>query len=265
MKKPKIKLDSQAIQAFLLNHIEKILLVIVVMLMLGLVWRGMTLPHLKDGLAPEKMVNESNQTKQYIEDPDRWNQVSVKPDRQVEFNVVPKVIEVQQKSNPLAYSLPNQWSRPDFPKLSPREDPQLFAPVNLVVRPIVGPLASWYNTYTNADKDPLYPDLTEEEQKKIKDRKRAEDKKKKSSDLSGEYAGSPDGMPGGPGGRTKRGKTRNTEESSMPGSGGRGSRGAPMPGGLSGEYSGGYGASGPLTPGNPYPEVNTFGFPVTST
>src|SRR6476619_5930773 len=103
MKKPKISLDPQVIQTFLLNHIEKILLVIVVMLMLGLVWRGMTLPHLKDGLAPEGMVKEASNTKQYIEDPNRWNEVSKQKERQVDFNVVAGVNDVQKKSNPLAY------------------------------------------------------------------------------------------------------------------------------------------------------------------
>src|SRR4051812_17662699 len=177
MKKPKISLDPQVIQTFLLNHIEKILLVIVVMLMLGLVWRGMTLPHLKDGLAPEKMVNEANQTKQYIEAADRWNTVSAHPERQVDFNVVAKVEEVQKKSNPLAYSLPNPWSRPDFPKLSPRLDPELYAPINLVVRPVVGPLASFINTYSTTPVfDPLYPEKSEEDLKKEREKKKMQDK-----------------------------------------------------------------------------------------
>src|SRR5689334_12094314 len=179
MKKPKISLDPQAIQTFLLNHIEKILLVIVVMLMLGLVWRGMTLPHLKDGLAPEGMVKEANNTKQYIENPNRWTEVGLKPERQVDFDVVKKVEDVQKKSNPLAYSLPNPWSRPDFPKLSPRLDPELYAPINLVVRPVVGPLASYINTYGNTPYvDPLYPEKSEEDLRKEREKKRAEEKKK---------------------------------------------------------------------------------------
>ena len=33
---------------------------------------------------------------------------------------------------------------------------------------------------------------------------------------------------------------------------------------MSGEYGGGYGATGPLTPGSPYPEVNGFGYQVTA-
>jgi hypothetical protein len=263
MKKPKISLDPQVIQTFLLNHIEKILLVIVVMLMLGLVWRGMTLPHLKDGLAPEKMVTEANQTKQYIEDQNRWNEVSLKPERQVDFDVVRKVGEVQQKSNPLAYSLPNPWSRPDFPKLSPRQDPELYAPINLVVRPVVGPLASFINTYSTTPVfDPLYPEKSEEDLKKEREKKRMEEKKKKKDNLASDFPGS-EGMPGGPGGpggKAKRGKASRNTEDSMAGPGARGGPrgGAPMPGG----DSGGYGATGPLTVGAPYPEAHTYGYSV---
>ena len=42
---------------------------------------------------------------------------------------------------PLAYMLINTWSRTDFPKNSPRQDPELFAPLNLIVRPVVGAIA----------------------------------------------------------------------------------------------------------------------------
>src|SRR5436190_9444064 len=143
MKKPKISLDKEKLQQLFLMHIEKILLGIVVGLMLLLIWRGVSLPHLDSNMSPQALVGKSDQAKQYI-DTERWNEV-VGPIRkgQAPLNILAGVKKVQQPSDPLAYMLVNSWTRPDFPKLSPREDPELFAPINLVVRPVVGPLASF--------------------------------------------------------------------------------------------------------------------------
>jgi hypothetical protein len=127
------------------------------------------------------------------------------------------------------------------------------------VRSVVGPMASYINTYGNTPYvDPLYPEKSEEDLRKERERKRAEEKKKKKDNLTSDYPGG-EGMPGGPGaGKQKRGKGRNTEDS-MPGPGGRGGPrgGSPMPGG---DYSGGYSAMGPLTKDAPYPEAHTIGY-----
>src|SRR5439155_27112268 len=124
MKKPKISLDSEKIQAFFLNHIEKILLGIVLLLMVMLVLRGLRLPHLSRDMTPEALVNKSKSARQYVDEP-RWTEVvSKQPARVVDFNLQKKVEEVQRKTEPLAYALPNSLSRPDFPKLLPRQDPE---------------------------------------------------------------------------------------------------------------------------------------------
>src|SRR5438477_3696296 len=142
MKKPKISLDKEKLQQFFLLHIEKILLGIIVGLMLLVVWRGYSLKSFKE-LTPQALVDKSNQAKQYIDDPGRWPQIEPVRATKAPLNVVEGVLKVQKPSDPLAYMLVNTWSRPDFPKLSPREDPELFAPLNLVVRPVMGAIASY--------------------------------------------------------------------------------------------------------------------------
>src|SRR5262245_50785434 len=161
MKKPKISMDKDKLQQFFLLHIEKILLGIVVGLMLLLILQGVRLPHLANDMTPQALVENSNRAKQYIDDPNRWNEV--KGSRPLEFDVVRKVGDVQKASDAVAYMLVNSWIRPDFPKLSPREDPEIFAPINLIVRPVVGPLASYPVSYPYVD--PLYPTLSDEELK----------------------------------------------------------------------------------------------------
>ncbi len=255
MKKPKISLDKDKIQAFFLHHIEKILLVVVVGLMLLLIWRGFSLPHLDNSFSPQGLVSKSNDAKTMIDDPERWIR-EVKNIREIPIDVAKGVEVVLKKSDPLAYMLVNSWSRPDFPKLSPREDPELFAPVNLIARAVVGPLASYpgpKETYV----DPLFPALDEAAIKAQRD-KMKRDQKKKAAELGGEYgpAGSGDGaMTMQRGKRPKKG-AKGEEGMAGPGM-------TPMAGG-SGEYGGGgYGMGMNGMPGNLHPEsVVGFGFAV---
>jgi hypothetical protein len=269
MKKPKISLDAEKIQAFFLHHIEKILLGVVLLLMVMLVLRGLWLPSLSKDLTPQGLVSKSESTRQYIDEPTRWtNEVSIK--RMVPFDVVPKVQQAQLKTEPLAYALPNSLSRPDFPKLSPRDDPELFAPINLVVRPVIGALASYPRPTETEYTDPLYPTLSEEEIKKQKAaRAKAVKAAKKAADLGGEYGpgGTSDGGMTGPGGRAaakgRRGRPGQGEDggyASEPGGrGGRGPGAMMMPGGPGGGYSG-YGGEGGMAPGGIFLEATTFGY-----
>src|SRR4029079_6058352 len=191
MKKPKISLDKDKLQQFFLLHIEKILLGIIICLMLLVVWRGYSLPAFKE-LTPQALVDKSNNAKQYIDNPTRWDEIKEPRLIKAPLNVVEGVLKVQKPSDPLAYMLVNTWSRPDFPKLSPREDPELFAPINLIVRPVVGAIASYPRNESELI-DPLYPQLSDEDQKKAR-KKAQNDAKKREKDAAklgggGEYGG----------------------------------------------------------------------------
>jgi hypothetical protein len=271
MKKPKISLDSEKIQAFFLNHIEKILLGIVVLLMVMIVVGGLRLPHLSKDMTPEGLVSKSNSTRTYIDEPMRWNEViSKQAARVVDFNLEDKVREVQKPTEPLAYALPNSLSRPDFPKLSPREDPQLYPPEHLLVKAVVGPLASYPDLRAGAEYvDPLYPSKSDEDIAKEKAKARMEAKKKAKAELSGDYGpgGSPDGGMPGPGGRpakAKRGKAAMSEDGGYAGGSGRGARGARGPGGgmPGGPGYAGMGGDGGVMPGGIYPEATMVGYQV---
>ncbi len=241
MKKPKISLDKDKLQQFFLLHIEKILLGIIIVLMLMVVWRGYSLPAFKD-LTPQALIDKSAQAKQYVDDPGRWEIVRGVREAKAPLDVVQGVLKVQKPSDPMAYMLVNTWSRPDFPKLSPREDPELFAPINLVVRPVMGAIAS-YPRNDAEFVDPLYPTMTEEERRN-KQKKAAADKKKKEKEAA--KLGGEGGMPGeGPQRKTRKTKTPAPGEESAPGP--RGSMG--------GDYAG---MGGML--GDRYPESTMVGY-----
>jgi hypothetical protein len=248
MKKPKISLDKDKLQQLFLLHIEKILLVIVVGLMLLLVYRGFSLPHLEPTLSPQALIDKTRGAKQYIDDPGRWTEVvAVQRERQPDFTIKEQVERVQKPSDPMAYMLVNTWSRPDFPKLSPREDPTLFAPEKLIVRPVVGPLASYPRSEAE-NVDPLFPQKTEEQRRAEQKKREAEQKKKKKDEekLAGGAGG--EGMPGGPQGK-KKGKRGAVEEGGEMAGSTR--RGGPM------AYGGEYGAA---NPGGLYPEAVSYGY-----
>src|SRR6478672_11133350 len=177
MKKPKISLDKDKLQQFFLLHIEKILLGIIICLMLLVVWRGYSLPAFKE-LTPQALVDKSNNAKQYIDNPTRWDEIKEPRLIKAPLNVVEGVLKVQKPSDPLAYMLVNTWSRPDFPKLSPREDPELFAPQHLIVRPVMGVLASYPKTEEELN-DPLLQQMGDEDMKKLRDKMKREEAKKK--------------------------------------------------------------------------------------
>ena len=161
-------------------------------------------------MTPEGLVSKSTSTRQYVDEPSRWTEVvSKQPDRIVEFNLEKKVKDVQMKTEPLAYSLPNSLSRPDFPKLSPRNDPELFAPIILIARAVVGPLASYPDPRAGEYHDPLYPMKSEEDLRKEREKGCWRNRKKKkaaSESPGGEGPGMEGGMPGGPGGGRQKGK-----------------------------------------------------------
>src|SRR4051812_37190886 len=101
MKKPKISLDSAKIQAFFLHHVEKVLLGVFVLLMLFLVWQGMSLKGLDKGSTPQGLIDISNATNTFINDPTRWEKELYEV-RKVPMDVDKKVDDMQKLNDPLA-------------------------------------------------------------------------------------------------------------------------------------------------------------------
>jgi hypothetical protein len=153
MKKPKLKLDSATIQTFLVRHVEKIVLVLVVGVMVWLVYQGYALPGLESGKTPDGLRQASQSATQYIDDPNRW--MAVRDERLPTGDLVAKVREAQQRTDAGKYLLAQPWNAPNFPKLTPRQDPAILPPLNVIVVPIEGPLAVWRKSMDEVD--PLLP------------------------------------------------------------------------------------------------------------
>src|SRR5438270_12029673 len=105
MKKPKISLDSAKLQAFFLHHVEKVLLGVFVLLMLFLVWQGLTLKGLDKGSTPQGLIDISNATMTFIDDPTRWEK-ELYIERKVTMDIADQVEVRTRPNDPLAYLLP---------------------------------------------------------------------------------------------------------------------------------------------------------------
>lgn len=161
MKKPKISLDSAKFQALFIQHVEKVLLGIVIGLAIFLVYQGFSLPGLEDSSSPKGLLDKTQEVRSFIDAPDRWDKDVMKT-RQFVLDIGSKVIEYRSPTDPAAYYLASAWSKPSFPKLSPRRDPEMYPPQDLKVVGIIGPLAV-VNLDGPAAFDPLEPLPSEDE------------------------------------------------------------------------------------------------------
>lgn len=152
MKKPKISLDMSKVQGMLLLHCEKLILGVVVLIAGWFVYQGYSIKGLDSNKTPLELKNRAENAVRHINDGKVWDEIA--KTRLVPMDVPEKVSQGHKPADALAYRLPNAWNRSDFPKLSRRVDPKLFAPINLKVVPMVGPLAYYSDGY---EKDPLDP------------------------------------------------------------------------------------------------------------
>ena len=107
-------------KAFLVNHVEKIVLIGFVGTMLLLIWQGFSLPGMDASKKPAGLISQSDSAMQFIDNPERWTEIKDAPTRIVAMDVSARVGQAQTAAEPAAYSLNMQLMKPDFPKLSPR-------------------------------------------------------------------------------------------------------------------------------------------------
>src|SRR5262245_18731798 len=111
MKKPQISLDSAKMKAFLLNHVEKIVLVGFVGVMLLIIWQGFSLKGLDANKKPSGLIGQSNQAMQFIDTPTRWEEV-LKKERVPVMDVSSRTAVALLPSDPAAYALSMQLNKP---------------------------------------------------------------------------------------------------------------------------------------------------------
>ena len=137
--KLKLKFDKKSIQEFFILHVEKIVLGVVVGLLIMLVSMGYQLDSLKE--SPDLLQKKVADATVQVNNSNNWEGMKTAPERQVVLNVPDLVNKTQQPIKPTDYALRTGWKRPDFEKLHARTDPKIYAPLNLTVTALSGPLA----------------------------------------------------------------------------------------------------------------------------
>ncbi len=152
MKKPKISFDPAKLQQMLMLHVEKIVLGLVLVAVAWFIYQGVSLPKLEESKSPNKLSAEAARMTTQIGDPSHW--ALLLPDRKpiVEHDVPGLVKQGQLANASTPYGLPQPWLPPNFPKAISRPDPRLFAPLNIKVVVLHGPMAM---LPTRNDVDPL--------------------------------------------------------------------------------------------------------------
>ncbi len=140
MKIPKLKFDKATLQEFFFQHVEKIVLGTVVVLLGLFVWQGTQLERMKSDFdSPQKLDTLTQNTQRKITAVENWDVLA--DDRKVEADVRQKAAAVTRPISGNVYRPPVDLLVQEFPRIKPRQDPQAFPPTKLTVTALHGPLA----------------------------------------------------------------------------------------------------------------------------
>lgn len=139
MKAPKISLDSAKLQQLLLQHVEKIVIGVVLLVVAYFVYAGATLPALDPNKTPDQLAQNATNVLNEINNPDHWKKIE--PER-IKNHPVQELVKQGQVAN---LSRPYDPSRPlktpDYAKAMLRTDPRILPPKNAKAVVLHGPLA----------------------------------------------------------------------------------------------------------------------------
>ncbi|MEO8493815.1 MAG: hypothetical protein ABI614_02005 [Planctomycetota bacterium] len=223
----KLKLDKESVQGFFFNHTEKIVLAVVLLLLGLFIWTGSSI----EGIGsknPAELARDVSAAETGIEAA-TWDNIKTEPEYNVSLNHLKDKERGDAPTSESYYRLEKPLNGPGPQSVTPRQDPQLFAPTDIEATVVIGSLA--FKARSNW-KDP-FADLANMEQKKVEAPKK---KKKKSSKKGAGGYMSGEGMDAMPGGM---GAEEGGDESAYPGGM------AGMYGGTEGMGVMGGGAAGP--------------------
>jgi hypothetical protein len=147
MKKPKLGFGEGGFKGFLARHVEKCILAVVILLMAFFIYSGSDTKPLGNANITQASLKNTAETARTNIQGSSWAKVA--PARKPDALVID-----EQRVDPAPYQS-RVWNLPLYPRLSPRTDPRLFAPEQLVVTPLMGPLMIWPDDSEDMPTDPL--------------------------------------------------------------------------------------------------------------
>jgi hypothetical protein len=153
MKKLKIGFGEGGFPGFMARHVEKCVLVSVILLMAWFIYSGTGTSALDKKITKESLKKNAAEAESRINN-SKWEPIAQERDPHTDVEKV--IVNQKDKIDPRAYAC-KVWDSPLVPRLLPRLDPKVIAAEKLVVFPVQGPLAL-FPAETDDDKvadDPL--------------------------------------------------------------------------------------------------------------
>lgn len=138
MKKSKIDFGEGGFQGFCIRHVEKFVLGVVAVLLVVFIYLGTQAPALEAGKSPDDLGEVVKRAESTLIRT-KWDDVKAKRST-VSFTTEKDVLSVQAPVQSNGYPIVQIYNRPNFPRLSPRSDPKIIAPVHVQVTPMYGAL-----------------------------------------------------------------------------------------------------------------------------
>lgn len=151
--KLKLKLDKQTLQEFFFLHVEKIVLGGVVGVLVLLVMLGYRLEALNE--TPDALQTKIADATNKVNDPRNWEAMAIAEERKVTLDIPEKVSAGWKPVEPNIYSCPTPINPANIAKNKLRTDPKIYAPLNVRVAAITGPLAIQVDKDARNVRDPL--------------------------------------------------------------------------------------------------------------
>ena len=131
-------MDADKIKQFFVRHVEKMILAVVAMFSMFLIYQGLQLEDFRKEHQPETLETDATQVRRQIDDD---HTEAIIPERIPSFNIVARTNASQKPVDFTAYRLPNMWKVEEIDSTIRRDDPNILAPRDLIVRSYVGSIA----------------------------------------------------------------------------------------------------------------------------
>ncbi len=147
-------MDTAKIKAFFVNHVEKMILSVVIVVSGFLVFQGFKLQHFTDENDPNQLTQRARQVKSQI---DENRTEAIVADRIPSLDVVARTEALDSAVDPTPYKLNNPLQRKGLRSVVRRQDPHLKPPQSIINTTVVTTIG-WQNRDPGADPDdyPLF-------------------------------------------------------------------------------------------------------------
>jgi hypothetical protein len=176
---PKLKLDKDAVKGFFVLHVEKIVLVVVVLLFVVFVFQGYSRSLDSVSETPDKLADLATTAQDKISTENTWPDVA--PELEPKGGHAERVKEGQAPTQDGFYMAEKPWLPVSGQQEEKRADPTLFPPAQVEVYAVAGPVA--FRRMSKDDVD-LLAELKNSEPKK-KEKKVAKKRRKSRRDTYG--------------------------------------------------------------------------------